>query len=534
MSADWKHPRPISTAPKAEASMHPILVHCPSDGGWQTGRFFEGKWVDSATLMRELQPSHWLPVPAEIEARGKPRPAPPRAADASYNDFFANSLDRLKAEGRYRVFIDIERMAGRFPTALWHSPDGVREVTMWCSNDYLGMSQHPDVVRAMTEAAQEMGAGAGGTRNISGNSHAIVGLETELADLHGKESALVFTSGYVSNLAGISTIAKLIPDCLILSDAFNHNSMIEGIRRSGCEKQVFRHNDLAHLEELLKAAGGRPKLIVFESVYSMDGDVAPIGAICDLARRYNAMTYLDEVHAVGMYGPRGGGIAERDGVMHRVDVIEGTLAKAFGVMGGYIAASATIVDAVRSHAPGFIFTTALPPAVAAAAKASVRHLKWSASERKRQQRQAARTKATLAQAGLPLLDTPTHIVPVIVGNAEACKAVTDRLLDRHGIYIQPINYPTVPRGTERLRITPTPFHSDEHIAALSEALIEVWKALELPLWNNAVATSRRHCLNRGSSCTGDLCGKVLACEAAFLRAISGDQPVTMPRVEAMF
>ncbi|WP_112663913.1 5-aminolevulinate synthase [Microvirga flavescens] len=398
-----------------------------------------------------------------------------------YQDFFASALDRLKEERRYRVFADIERQAGRFPSATWHSPQGPRDITVWCSNDYLGMGQNKGVMRAMVETAWRAGTGAGGTRNISGNSHPIVELEAELADLHGKEAGLVFTSGYVSNQTGIATIAKLIPNCLILSDALNHNSMIEGVRQSGCEKTIFRHNDLAHLEELLQTAGDRPKLIVFESVYSMDGDVSPIHAICDLAERYNAMTYLDEVHAVGMYGPRGGGIAEREEAMHRVDVIEGTLGKAFGVMGGYITASRAVIDAVRSFAPGFIFTTALPPAVAAAATASVRHLKASSEERTRQHLQVARTKAALARAGLPVLATETHIVPVMVGNAEACKAASDRLLDVHGIYIQPINYPTVPRGTERLRITPTPLHSEAHIAALTKALVEVWTTLKLPL-----------------------------------------------------
>jgi len=398
-----------------------------------------------------------------------------------YQGFFTSALDRLKDERRYRVFADIERVAGRFPAAIWHSPAGPRDITVWCSNDYLGMGQHPAVVRALTEVALRLGTGAGGTRNISGTSHPVVELETELADLHRKEAALVFTSGYVSNQTGISTIAKLIPDCLVLSDELNHNSMIEGVRQSGCEKAIFRHNDLGHLEELLRAAGARPKLIVFESVYSMDGDVAPVHAVCDLAHRYGAMTYLDEVHAVGMYGPRGGGIAERDGAMDRIDVVEGTLAKAFGVLGGYIATSASIVDAVRSHAPGFIFTTALPPAIAAAARASVRHLKESSVEREAQQRQAAKTKIALAGAGLPVMTTSTHIVPLMVGEAEACKAVTDRLLQRYGIYIQPINYPTVARGTERLRITPGPLHTDTHIQALTLALVETWAALDLPV-----------------------------------------------------
>ncbi len=398
-----------------------------------------------------------------------------------YESHFRSALDRLHGERRYRVFADIERIAGRFPIANWRRPDGrTSEITVWCSNDYLGMGQHPEVVSAMTQTAARCGVGAGGTRNIAGNNSPLVDLERELADLHGKEAGLVFTSGYVSNQAGISTIAKLLPNCLILSDAFNHNSMIEGVRHSGCEKRVFRHNDLAHLEELLQAAGDRSKLIAFESVYSMDGDVSDIAAICDLADRYGAMTYLDEVHAVGLYGERGGGISERDGVMHRVDVIEGTLAKGFGCVGGYITGSAVLCDAVRSHAPGFIFTTALPPAIAAAARASVRYLKRSNTERAAHQRQASRTKAALEAAGLPVLHTETHIVPLMVGDAELCKAAADHLLERHGIYIQPINYPTVPRGTERLRITPSPFHDDANIAKLTSALTETWDTLDLP------------------------------------------------------
>ena len=401
------------------------------------------------------------------------------AAEA-YERHLHDCVERLRAEQRYRVFADIERNSGRFPAAKWRRSDGtVTEITVWCSNDYLGMGQHPEVVRALTATARRCGAGAGGTRNIAGNSSPLVDLEGELADLHGKEASLVFTSGYVSNQAGISTIGKLIPDCMILSDAFNHNSIIEGVRQSSCEKRIFRHNDLSHLEALLREAGDRPKLVVFESVYSMDGDVAPIGAICDLADRYGAMTYLDEVHAVGLYGAHGGGISERDGVMHRVTVIEGTLAKGFGCVGGYISASRSICDAVRSFAPGFIFTTALPPPIAAAARASVRYLKHSSAEREAHQRQAAATKQALQAAGLPVLPTETHIVPVIVGDAELCKAAADHLLERHAIYIQPINYPTVPRGTERLRITPSPYHGDTHIAELAAALAETWNTLSL-------------------------------------------------------
>ncbi|TCK30579.1 5-aminolevulinate synthase [Ancylobacter aquaticus] len=404
-----------------------------------------------------------------------------------YARFFQDAVDTLKNERRYRTFAEIERDTARFPHAIWHTPQGKRDIVIWCSNDYLGMGCHEAVVEAMCTTARQTGAGAGGTRNISGNSHAVVELEAELADLHGKEAGLVFTSGYVSNQTGIATLARLIPDCLILSDALNHNSMIEGVRQAGRDKVVFRHNDLAHLEELLRAAGERPKLIVFESIYSMDGDVAPIGAICDLAERYGAMTYLDEVHAVGMYGPRGAGVAERDGVMHRIDVIEGTLGKAFGVVGGYITGTRAVMDAVRSYAPGFIFTTALPPAVAAAAAASVRHLKASPNERTRQQAQVAKVKRALDLAGLPQLVTDTHIVPIMVGDAEACKAASDMLLAEHGIYIQPINYPTVPRGTERLRITPGPFHDDALIAHLAHALTDVWSRLGLGFVKRAQA-----------------------------------------------
>jgi len=350
------------------------------------------------------------------------------------------------------------------------------------------MAQHPKVVGAMAETAARMGTGAGGTRNIAGTNHPLIELERELAVLHGKPAALVFTLGYVSNQTGIPTIAKLLPNCLILSDALNHNSMIEGVRQSGCEKQVWRHNDLGHLEELLKAADpARPKIIIFESLYSMDGDVAPVNHICDLADRYGAMTYIDEVHAVGMYGARGGGISERDGAAGRIDVIEGTLAKAFGCLGGYIAGSRALIDAVRSYAPGFIFTTALPPSVCAAATAAIRHLKTSQWERERHQDRAARTKAVLAAAALPVMTSPTHIVPVFVGDPERCKEASDLLLSEHGIYIQPINYPTVPKGAERLRITPSPYHDDVLIDALAEALVDVWQKLGLPLGERALA-----------------------------------------------
>ncbi len=405
-----------------------------------------------------------------------------------YSQFFSAALGRLHDERRYRVFADLERIAGRFPHAVWHSPKGKRDVVIWCSNDYLGMGQHPKVVGAMVETATRVGTGAGGTRNIAGTNHPLVQLEAELADLHGKEASLLFTSGYVSNQTGIATIAQLIPNCLILSDALNHNSMIEGVRQAGSERKIFRHNDMVHLEELLIAAGpDRPKLIVCESLYSMDGDVAPLAKICDLAEKYGAMTYVDEVHAVGMYGPRGGGIAERDGVMHRIDVLEGTLAKAFGCLGGYIAAKADIIDAVRSYAPGFIFTTALPPPVCSAATAAIRHLKTSNWERERHQDRAARVKAILSAAGLPVMSSDTHIVPLFVGNPELCKQASDILLEEHGIYIQPINYPTVAKGAERLRITPSPYHDDVLIDALAEALLQVWDRLGLPLRKQSLA-----------------------------------------------
>ncbi|MHA1548479.1 MAG: 5-aminolevulinate synthase [Alphaproteobacteria bacterium] len=407
-----------------------------------------------------------------------------------YQSFFADAIAALHSEKRYRVFADLERIAGRFPYAIRRSEKGEQEIVVWCSNDYLGMGQNAKVIKAFSDAVQRMGVGAGGTRNISGTNHPLVDLETELADLHQKESALVFTSGFISNEASISTIAKLLPDCVIFSDELNHASMIEGIRRSGAQKMIFRHNDLQHLESMLRSvAPDRAKLIVFESVYSMDGDIAPIEKIADLADTYGAMTYLDEVHAVGMYGPRGGGIAERDGMMDRIDIIEGTLAKAFGTLGGYITASRAIVDAVRSYAPGFIFTTALPPGIATAALTSIRHLKQSDVERRAQQRNAERTKAILRQAGLPVMPSETHIVPLLVADPDLCRQASDLLLEEHGIYIQPINYPTVPRGTERLRITPTPLHDDLLIDRLATALIDVWTRLDLDRGESEPATS---------------------------------------------
>ena len=400
-----------------------------------------------------------------------------------YQSIFQSAIDRLHDEGRYRVFIDILRTKGSYPNArCFHGHNGPQPITVWCSNDYLGMGQHPAVVAAMEEALHSVGAGSGGTRNIGGNTHYHLDLEAELADLHGKEAALLFTSGYVSNEATLATLGKLLPGCVIFSDELNHASMIAGIKNSGCDKRVFRHNDLAHLEALLAAeAPETPKLIAFESVYSMDGDIAPIAEMCDLADRYGALTYLDEVHAVGMYGARGGGISERDGLAHRVTIIEGTLGKAFGVMGGYIAADRNIVDCIRSYAPGFIFTTSLSPVLVAGALAAVRHLKGSNSEREAQQAGAAALKAKLVEAGLPVMNSVTHIVPLAVGCPIKAKRISDILLGEYGLYVQPINYPTVPRGTERLRFTPGPNHSAEMIDRLTAALVEIWDRLELEL-----------------------------------------------------
>ncbi len=394
----------------------------------------------------------------------------------NYQDAFRTALDRVRQEGRYRVFADLKRHRGEFPRATWTQADGSQsDVIVWCSNDYLGQGQNPVVLDAMHQAIEEAGAGSGGTRNISGTTHYHVELEAELADLHGKEAALLFTSGYVSNEASLSTLYKILPGLIIFSDALNHNSMISGIRAGRGPRHVYRHNDLAHLEELLAAADpAAPKLIAFESVYSMDGDIADIAGTIALARKYNALTYIDEVHAVGMYGPRGAGVAERDGVMAEIDIIEGTLGKAFGVMGGYIAADAVIVDAIRSYADGFIFTTSLPPALAAGAVASIRYLKDHNEVREAHQERAATLKAMMRKAGLPVMPSVSHIVPVEVGDPVHCKLISDILLSDYGIYVQPINYPTVPRGTERLRFTPSPAHTDEMMGDLVKALENLW------------------------------------------------------------
>ena len=401
----------------------------------------------------------------------------------NYDHIFEKALGRLHEEGRYRVFIDIMRNRGSYPNArCFAGHNGPKPITVWCSNDYLAMGQHPKVVAAMEEALHDVGAGSGGTRNIGGNTHYHIQLERELADLHGKAGALLFTSGYVSNEATLSTLARLLPGCIVYSDELNHASMIAGIRGAGCEKRVFRHNDLAHLEELLAADDPElPKLIAFESVYSMDGDVAPIAAICDLADEYNALTYLDEVHAVGMYGPHGGGISERDDCADRLTIIEGTLGKAFGVMGGYIAASKTLIDVIRSYAPGFIFTTSLSPVLVAGALASVRHLKGSSEEREAQQLSADRLKTLMVDAGLPVMDSTTHIVPLLVGDPVRAKKISDILLMEYGVYVQPINYPTVPRGTERLRFTPGPHHDELMMEELVKALAEIWDRMEMRL-----------------------------------------------------
>jgi 5-aminolevulinate synthase len=436
-------------------------------------------------IVRKLRPLK--PAKLVLSRTGLDSRTPQSGADGTgklnYDQIFDQAIDRLHSEGRYRVFIDILRNKGMFPNArCFHHHNGPKPITVWCSNDYLAMGQHPKVIAAMEEALHDVGAGSGGTRNIGGNTHYHVDLERELADLHGKEGALLFTSGYVSNDTTLSTLGKLLPGCVIFSDELNHASMIAGIRNSGCEKRVFRHNDVEHLEELLAAEGPDvPKLVAFESVYSMDGDIAPIHAICDLAEKYGALTYIDEVHAVGMYGPRGGGISERDEAAHRIDIIEGTLGKAFGVMGGYIAADSKIIDVVRSYAPGFIFTTSLSPVLVAGVLASVRHLKASNEEREGQQAAAALLKRLFREAGLPVMDSTTHIVPLMVGDPVRAKRISDILLAEYGVYVQPINFPTVPRGTERLRFTPGPAHSEAMMRELTDALIEIWDRLDLEL-----------------------------------------------------
>jgi 5-aminolevulinate synthase len=405
-----------------------------------------------------------------------------------YAKAFAKALQSLKDEGRYRVFADIRRNRGQFPAARHFAGGTTRPITVWCSNDYLGMGQHPAVLAAMHEAIDAAGAGSGGTRNISGTTHYHVELEAELADLHGKEAALLFTSAYVANDTTLATLRKLLPGLVIFSDAKNHASMIAGIRNGGGDKVIFRNNDLADLDARLRQADpARPKVIAFESVYSMDGLMAPIGAICDLAEKYGALTYIDEVHAVGLYGPRGGGLAERDSVMDRVDIINGTLAKGFGIMGGYIAGTRDLCDAIRSYAPGFIFTTSLAPAIAAGATVSIRHLKASGAERERHQERVRALKTRLCAAGLPVMENPSHIVPLLVGDPVLTKRITDALLERFAIYVQPINYPTVPRGTERLRITPQPQHTDADMDRLVAALLTLWAELGLPLERQAQA-----------------------------------------------
>ncbi len=412
----------------------------------------------------------------------------PHTAPTHYDAIFADAIAAIKSEGRYRVFTELQRIAGKFPRAF--STRTQREVTVWCANDYLGMGQHPKVLEAMKHAIDGMGAGAGGTRNISGNHHKITSLESTLAELHDKEAALVFTSGYVANEAALSTLGAMLPDCVMFSDSENHASMIHGIRQSNAEKKIFRHNDVDHLAKLLAATDyRRPKIIAFESVYSMDGDTGKIKEICALARQYNALTYLDEVHAVGMYGPRGAGIAEREGLMGEVDIIQGTLAKAYGVIGGYVASRAVVIDMIRSFAPGFIFTTTQPPAIAAGAEASIRHLMTSQTERQQHQANAAMMKQLLTEAGIPVLAGDTHIVPVMVGDAVKCKQASDILLEEYGMYVQPINYPTVRKGTERLRITPTPFHDRAMMEQFRDALVEIFARLDITYCQAVASTA---------------------------------------------